>query len=103
MGSPAFSLARLTRSVTLAERLLLLRHNGYGDGKFYSSTYSAPRKKLLSRILPLGHPGISLVPELEKWAENEKKVFAGELQDLVKHLRSRNRQNQALEVRKINI
>ncbi|XP_078427934.1 pentatricopeptide repeat-containing protein At4g21705, mitochondrial-like [Wolffia australiana] len=79
-------------------RVCLLTRDGNGDGRSYSSSRSARRSTLLSAILPMGHPSVSLVPELETWAKNQRKIFPGELQDLVKELRSRKRFKQALEV-----
>ncbi|CAA6666595.1 unnamed protein product [Spirodela intermedia] len=93
MGSCAFFLVkRLSGAVRHGEclRQSLLR--------LYSSVRSAPRKTLLSSILPLGNPSVSLLPELDGWAKSRKTIVAGELQDLVKHLRNRNRHKQALEV-----
>ena len=59
-------------------------------------------KNLFSKISPLGDPSISLLPVLDKWVEEGKKVRGTELQHIVKDLRGRRRFTQALEVSNIS-
>lgn len=58
-----------------------------------------PGPSLAKTILPLGHPSISIVPELDRWVHLGNKVRKVELQNLVRDLRRRRRYKQALEVR----
>ncbi|KAJ4832401.1 hypothetical protein Tsubulata_009544 [Turnera subulata] len=53
---------------------------------------------LYSKISPLGSPGLSVVPELDNWIDNGKKVRVAELQRIIRDLRKRSRYTQALEV-----
>lgn len=53
---------------------------------------------LYSRISPLGTPNLSLVPVLDQWVEEGKKVRDVELDRIIRDLRSRKRYAQALEV-----
>ena len=53
---------------------------------------------LYSRISPLGTPNLSLVPVLDQWVEEGKKVRDVELHRIIRDLRSRKRYAQALEV-----
>ncbi|KAK4850058.1 hypothetical protein QYF36_003504 [Acer negundo] len=56
------------------------------------------RNNLYSRISPLGNPDTSLVPVLDKWVEEGKKVMESELQRIVRDLRSNKRYAQALQI-----
>ncbi|KAK2639089.1 hypothetical protein Ddye_026884 [Dipteronia dyeriana] len=56
------------------------------------------RNNLYSRISPLGNPDTSLVPVLDKWVEEGKRVLEAELQRIVRDLRSNKRYAQALQV-----
>ncbi|KAK0600941.1 hypothetical protein LWI29_019855 [Acer saccharum] len=56
------------------------------------------RNNLYSRISPLGNPDTSLVPVLDKWVEEGKKVMESELLRIVRDLRSNKRYAQALQV-----
>lgn len=76
-------------SQTLITKLLLYRSVNTGR---HSKT------NLYSRISPLGQPGLSLAPVLDKWVEEGKKVRDLELQRIIRDLRSRKRYGQALEV-----
>ncbi|MQL84182.1 hypothetical protein Taro_016666 [Colocasia esculenta] len=53
---------------------------------------------LFSRVFPLGHPSISILPELDSWAKGKKDIRPAELNHLLRELRKRNRLKQALEV-----
>ncbi|KAH7545992.1 hypothetical protein FEM48_Zijuj01G0153000 [Ziziphus jujuba var. spinosa] len=53
---------------------------------------------LYSKISPLGNPSLSLVPELEHWVHQGKKLRVGELHRIIHDLRKRKRFSQALEV-----
>ncbi|XP_061370611.1 pentatricopeptide repeat-containing protein At4g21705, mitochondrial-like [Gastrolobium bilobum] len=61
------------------------------------STDTNPRN-IFSRISPLGDPSINVVPVLDKWLEEGNAVDGLQLQRIIKHLRSRNRFTQALQV-----
>ncbi|XP_020093505.1 pentatricopeptide repeat-containing protein At4g21705, mitochondrial-like [Ananas comosus] len=88
MGSALFSVANRLRSA------LRFRH--------WSSSYctkrAPPRPSLQSTIWPLGHPSISLVPEIERWIDKGNSARPVELQNVVRELRKRRRFKQALEV-----
>ncbi|XP_010241951.1 PREDICTED: pentatricopeptide repeat-containing protein At4g21705, mitochondrial [Nelumbo nucifera] len=61
-------------------------------------TRSVSKTTLFSKISPLGQPGSSVLPELDKWVENGKKIGAAELQRIVRALRKRRRFTHALEI-----
>ncbi|XP_072957116.1 pentatricopeptide repeat-containing protein At4g21705, mitochondrial-like [Typha angustifolia] len=96
MDSSLFSLANRFR-IALQARLrspnplLLHRSNPY-------STRRVARQNLQSMLWPLGHPTVSLVPEIERWVEKGNSIRTVELQNIVRELRKRRRYKQALEV-----
>ncbi|WCJ27023.1 Tetratricopeptide repeat (TPR)-like superfamily protein [Euphorbia peplus] len=72
----------------------------FRNAAFSRSYYTNRSQKvtLYSKISPLGHPGTSLLPELENWVQNGNKVRLAELQRIIRDFRKRNRFSQALEV-----
>ncbi|XP_077223576.1 pentatricopeptide repeat-containing protein At4g21705, mitochondrial-like [Tasmannia lanceolata] len=89
MNSSLFSLLnRLTKP---------LRSHRVSESRCYcAGRYS--RTNLYSKISPIGNPNISVLPELDKWAETGKNVRVQELQRIIRDLRKRRRFKQALEV-----
>ncbi|KAF9610842.1 hypothetical protein IFM89_025252 [Coptis chinensis] len=59
---------------------------------------SNSRDNLYHRIAPLGDPNVSMVPVLEKWAEEGKSVNRDELISIIKELRVYRRYKHALEI-----
>ncbi|KAJ9182885.1 hypothetical protein P3X46_006830 [Hevea brasiliensis] len=84
----------LTRFFAIFNRTQSLIANAVLRTRYCSSASN----DLFSIISPLGHPDISLVPVLDKWAEEGRKIKGFELQRIVKDLRARRRYRQALEV-----
>ncbi|KAH7842250.1 hypothetical protein Vadar_003227 [Vaccinium darrowii] len=62
-------------------------------------TESYPKvNNLYSRISPLGNPNLSMVPILDQWVHEGKKVRELELRGIIRDLRSRKRFSHALEI-----
>ncbi|KAF8413892.1 hypothetical protein HHK36_001886 [Tetracentron sinense] len=70
--------------------------NALSSRSYYTGRYS--KINLYSKISPLGHPSLSVVPELDKWVEEGRKVREMELQRIIRDLRKRKRFTHALEV-----
>ncbi|KAG5020482.1 hypothetical protein AAZX31_06G228900 [Glycine max] len=83
--APLFSASR-----SLAAAAAFLRH--------CSTAATTNRRNLYSRISPLGDPSISVVPVLDEWIEEGNAVDGPHLHHIIKILRTRNRNTQALEV-----
>ncbi|KAJ0046195.1 hypothetical protein Pint_04522 [Pistacia integerrima] len=64
---------------------------------FIRAYSTAKRNNLYSRISPLGDPNLSLVPVLDQWVQEGKKVKGAELQHIVRNLRARQRFQHALQ------
>ncbi|XP_065862109.1 pentatricopeptide repeat-containing protein At4g21705, mitochondrial-like [Euphorbia lathyris] len=71
--------------------MIILKPNAILQRRNYS-------RNLFSKISPLGHPTISLVPVIDKWVQGGKKIEGPELKAIIKDLRARKRYSQALEV-----
>ncbi|XP_068640447.1 pentatricopeptide repeat-containing protein At4g21705, mitochondrial-like [Aristolochia californica] len=71
--------------------------SGFSPTRSYASKRSG-QNTLYAKVSPLGNPSISLVPELDKWADKGKKVGMAELNRIIRDLRMRRRYKQALEV-----
>ncbi|KAF5181633.1 Pentatricopeptide repeat-containing protein [Thalictrum thalictroides] len=91
----------------LHKMLQILEHNGRNLREHdtniwrlltHTGRYSKNGGNLYSRISPLGDPNVSLVPELDKWVEEKKKVKVAELQRIIRDLRKRKRYSHALQV-----
>ncbi|KAJ0102953.1 hypothetical protein Patl1_04618 [Pistacia atlantica] len=65
---------------------------------FIRAYSAAKRNNLYSRISPLGDPNLSLVPVLDQWVQEGKKVKGAELQHIVRNLRARQRFQHALQI-----
>ncbi|KAJ8755546.1 hypothetical protein K2173_022125 [Erythroxylum novogranatense] len=78
-------------------RILKETHKFTSTANVFTKATTA-RNNLYSRVSPLGDPRISVIPVLDKWVEEGRKVKAHDLQRLVKSLRSGRRYKQALEV-----
>ncbi|XAR55496.1 hypothetical protein NMG60_11035575 [Bertholletia excelsa] len=63
-----------------------------------SSSVSASKNSLYSRISPLGDPNVSLLPILDQWVEERGGIDRSELQRTIKMLRQFKRFTQALQV-----
>ncbi|KAJ6833991.1 pentatricopeptide repeat-containing protein, mitochondrial isoform X1 [Iris pallida] len=75
------------------------RRRNYSSQKKKSSSSSNTKPETISSlVLPLGHPSISVTPELGRWVHRGKPLRPVELQHLVRELRKRRRCTQALEV-----
>lgn len=72
---------------------ILTRCYSYHRGK------QGSRNNLFSRISPLGDPSHNLVPVLDQWVQEGKKVDVLELQRIVRDLRRRKRYVHSLQVR----
>ncbi|XP_038976180.1 pentatricopeptide repeat-containing protein At4g21705, mitochondrial [Phoenix dactylifera] len=96
MDSGLFSLARGLRRAFQA-RLRSPETFGLQPSRSYCMK-KAPRQTLQSMIWPLGHPSVSLAPELDRWVEKRNRVRLVELHNIIRELRKRRRYNQALEV-----
>ncbi|XP_038903586.1 pentatricopeptide repeat-containing protein At4g21705, mitochondrial-like isoform X2 [Benincasa hispida] len=81
---------RTPRTETDAYGFVLLR--------FYSARRSCNRRNLFARISPLGDPELTVVPVLNQWIEEGRKIKNFELRRIVCDLRTRRRYGQALEV-----
>ncbi|CAM8900330.1 unnamed protein product [Rhodiola kirilowii] len=86
----------LTRAATGLNRFGVTAGSAAESRSYYTTTLT--RKTLYSKICPLGDPGITVVPELDKWVENGRKVSVAELQRIIHDLRKRKRFSQALQV-----
>ncbi|KAG9441048.1 hypothetical protein H6P81_016902 [Aristolochia fimbriata] len=75
-----------------------LQWSGFSPSRSYASKRGGQQNTLYSRLSPLGNPNISLVPELDRWAEKGKRVSTAELNRIIRDLRTRRRYKQALEV-----
>ncbi|EHA8587815.1 putative pentatricopeptide repeat-containing protein, mitochondrial [Cocos nucifera] len=100
MDSGLFSLARGLRRVFQA-RLWSPKAFLFRTGRPYCMK-KAPRPTLQSMIWPLGHPSVSLAPELDHWVEKGNRVRLVELRNIIRALRKRRRYKQALEVHLFN-
>ncbi|KAJ6811453.1 pentatricopeptide repeat-containing protein isoform X1, mitochondrial [Iris pallida] len=74
------------------------RRNYSSQKKKSSSSNNTKPETISSLVLPLGHPSISVTPELDRWVHRGKPLRPVELQHLVRELRKRRRCAQALEV-----
>ncbi|XP_054815821.1 pentatricopeptide repeat-containing protein At4g21705, mitochondrial isoform X2 [Prosopis cineraria] len=83
----------LKKSLNLTIKFILSRP--FSSANVQPATY---RRNLISRIIPLGNPSISLVPVLDEWVQEGNPVHDIELRKIVKTLRGRLRFKQALEV-----
>ncbi|XAR55498.1 hypothetical protein NMG60_11035580 [Bertholletia excelsa] len=63
-----------------------------------SSSVSASRDNLYSRISPLGDPNVPILPILDQWVEDRGGIDRSELQTTIKMLRQFKRFKQALQV-----
>jgi hypothetical protein len=82
----------LNRSQNPTTNASLLLARSYCTGR------NASVSNLFLRISPLGDPSHSVVPVLDQWMEEGKRVKKPELQHIARELRARRRYRQALEV-----
>ncbi|XP_008452263.2 pentatricopeptide repeat-containing protein At4g21705, mitochondrial-like [Cucumis melo] len=66
--------------------------------RLYSTRRSCNRRKLYAMISPLGDPDSSVVPVLNQWIKEGRKIKDFELRRIVRDLRTCRRYRQALEV-----
>lgn len=86
-------------STTLARLTTGLKSAAESKAYYTMTTTAVRRKTLYSKISPLGGKGVNVVPELDKWVEDGRKVSVDELKRIVHDLRRRKRFSQALQVR----
>ncbi|EEF34782.1 pentatricopeptide repeat-containing protein, putative [Ricinus communis] len=86
-----------TRFFTILKRTQSLTANAILTRRYYNKARTASNT-LFARISPLGEPDISLVPVLDNWVQEGKKIRGFELQKIIRDLRCHRRYTQALQV-----
>ncbi|KAA8516861.1 hypothetical protein F0562_017321 [Nyssa sinensis] len=76
---------------------------GFRRVSLYSTTATVSgagksKDSLYRRISPIGDPRVSIVPVLDQWIEEGRKVYKDQLQNIIKQLRRYRRFKHALEV-----